>query len=268
MQEAIDYREECAALAAILDAAAEEDFQRVTLFADWTIEDVIGHLHMWNRAAAITLESREKFQEFLSYFAQNVGDSGSMLPVQYKWIDEFENGLRGKALYRAWRDYYDEVAGQYQNADPDLRVAWAGPDMTARSKIIARQMETWAHGQEIFDVLGIERENTDRIRNIAHLGVTTFSWAFRNRGQEPPKPKPYVRLTAPSGVVWEWNDVQEDNAVTGDAAQFCQVVTQTRNIHDTQLTTKGPSAEQWMSIAQCFAGPPKTPPLKGARYKA
>jgi len=159
------------------------------------------------------------------------------------------------------------LAEQYYNADPHQRVAWAGPDMTAKSKIIARQMETWAHGQGIFDVLGIERSDKDRIRNICHLGVTTYSWTFRIRGEEPPAPKPFVRLTAPSGAIWEWNEPQSDNAVTGAAVEFAQTVTQTRNIADTSLNTTGPNAARWMEIAQCFAGAPETPPAKGARYK-
>lgn len=41
--------------------------------------------------------------------------------------------------------------------------------MSARSCITARQMETWAHGQEIFDALGVVRRDGDRIRNVAHL---------------------------------------------------------------------------------------------------
>ena len=43
--------------------------------------------------------------------------------------------------------------------------------MSARSAISARQMETWAHGQEVFDVLGADREEHDRIRNIVVLGL-------------------------------------------------------------------------------------------------
>ena len=50
--------------------------------------------------------------------------------------------------------------------------------MSARSSITARQMETWALGQEVFDVLGLERVNTDRVRNIAYLGVSTSGWTF------------------------------------------------------------------------------------------
>jgi len=171
------------------------------------------------------------------------------------------------ALFDEWRDFYPSLADKFFNADPDHRLAWAGPDMSAKSCIIARQMETWAHGQAVFDSLGLTREDTDRIKNIAHLGVTTYSWTFKNRRLEVPRPKPYVRLAAPSGAVWEWNEPQDGNAVTGDAVQFAQVVTQTRNIADTALATTGPAAARWMEIAQCFAGAPETPPAKGARCK-
>jgi hypothetical protein len=43
-------------------------------------------------------------------------------------------------------------------------------------------------------------------------------------------------------------------------------VTQVRNIKDTGLIVKGDVASKWMSIAQCFAGPPEEPPLKGSRH--
>ena len=39
-----------------------------------------------------------------------------------------------------------------------------------------------------------------------------------------------------------------------------------RKIKDTNLKVEGNVAEKWMSIAQCFAGPPEDPPIKGSRY--
>ena len=77
---------------------------------------------------------------------------------------------------------------------------------------------------------------------------------------------PYVKLTAPSGEVWEWNDPSTTNFVEGSATEFCQVVTQTRNIADTRLRVVGETAKRWMAIAQCFAGPPEEPPAPGSRY--
>jgi hypothetical protein len=77
-----------------------------------------------------------------------------------------------------------------------------------------------------------------------------------------------VRLTAPSGAIWEWNDPTPANAVEGDALPFCQVVTQTRNVADTDLQATGEPARIWMSLAQCFAGPPNDPPPPGTRFVA
>jgi uncharacterized protein (TIGR03084 family) len=76
-----------------------------------------------------------------------------------------------------------------------------------------------------------------------------------------------VRLTAPSGAVWTWNEAQEDNLVEGSAVDFARVVTQTRNIGDTDLRIVGDVAARWMAIAQCFAGPPETPPAPGLRHR-
>jgi uncharacterized protein (TIGR03084 family) len=79
---------------------------------------------------------------------------------------------------------------------------------------------------------------------------------------------PYVRLVAPSGAIWEWNAPSAENAVQGNGVEFCQVVTQTRNIGDTSLRVVGAPARQWMALAQCFGGPPNDPPAKGARHPA
>jgi uncharacterized protein (TIGR03084 family) len=129
-------------------------------------------------------------------------------------------------------------------------------------------METWAHGQEVYDLLGVERVDTDRIRNIAVLGVNTFGWTFVNRKLAVPQPVPHVRLDAPSGDVWEWNAGVESDLVAGSASEFCQVVTQVRNLADTKLRVEGEVAKRWMSIAQCFAGPAEDPPPPGTRFTA
>jgi uncharacterized protein (TIGR03084 family) len=267
MNEAQDFADESRALADCLDGADEETLGRLTLFKNWTIEDVIAHLHMWNIAAGLTLDGRDAFQEFFAGVAKHLMAGKTHPQVQRLWFDETQNGLHGRALLEAWRDHYPKLARAYGEADPNARVAWAGPDMTTRAKMIARQMETWAHGQEIFDVLGVARDEKDRIRNICHLGVTTYSWTFKNRQDDVPLPKPYVRLTAPSGAIWEWNEAQEGNAVIGEAVHFAQVVTQTRNVADTTLEARGANAARWIEIAQCFAGAPESPPAKGARYR-
>jgi hypothetical protein len=68
--------------------------------------------------------------------------------------------------------------------------------------------------------------------------------------------------------VWEWNEPSDTDFVRGDAVDFCQTVTQTRNVADTALEVKGDVSTAWMKIAQCFAGGPVDPPAAGVRGPA
>jgi uncharacterized protein (TIGR03084 family) len=183
---------------------------------------------------------------------------------------DFENthfqGLAGRALLDAWHQGFQATADAFAQADPKARLKWPGPDMSARSSITARLMETWAHGQEVYDHLGVVRQNADRVQNIVMLGVNTFGWTYATRGTQPPGPMPHLVLTAPSGAVWTYGDASTTERVEGPAEAFCQVVTQTRNIADTTLKVTGPVATDWMSKAQCFAGAPETPPAPGLRH--
>lgn len=264
MPEAIDFKTECDSIASILDGKTEADFAKETLFKNWTVNDIIGHLHLWNIAADQTLSEPDKFQAFIKMAMGGLMSGRTHAQLQ----NEYFGGMTALERYETWKAYYPSMADRFAAEDPEDRVKWAGPDMSVKSCIIARQMEHWSHAQAIFDVFGLERENTDRLKNVAHIGVTTYSWSFKVKGLEPILPKPYVRLTAPSGAMWEWNEPQEDNKVEGAATEFSQIVTQCRNIADTGLETTGEAATKWMKIAQCFAGGPETPPAKGVRRKA
>ncbi len=263
MKQADDFREEVETLAAVLEPLSDDDFTTPTLFKGWTIDDVIGHLHMFDAAALKSLESDAAFDAFFAPIAAQLAEGKSLVETQYPWLD----GLRGRALFEAWRRTAHAAADAYARTDPKRRLKWAGPEMSALSSVTARQMETWAHGQEVFDALGEDRIERDRIRNICHLGVSTFGWTFVNRRLPVSEPAPHVRLTAPSGAVWEWNAPQDANRVEGDAVDFARVVTQVRNVADTGLRATEGAAADWMAIAQCFAGKPEDPPAPGARRK-
>ena len=258
-----DFVDESEALYALLVPLSDADFDQVTQFKGYTIGDVIGHLHHWNQAADLSLRDAAGFQAFYKQVALGLGRGLTLVQIADEWL----GGLRGRALLAEWRRFYREMAEHFADADPKARVPWAGPSMSVRSSITARLMETWAHGQEVYDVLGTERIDGDRIQNIAVLGVNTFGWTFLNRKLEPPKDVPYVRLTAPSGALWEWNAPSDVNRVEGRASEFCQVVTQVRSLADTQLRVTGDIAKRWMSIAQCFAGPAADPPKPGTRFR-
>jgi uncharacterized protein (TIGR03084 family) len=262
MQTAEDFRQESRSLAAAIEPLGANGYLRPTLFKGWTVNDILGHLHMFNVAAERTLLSAGEFEAFFAPIRQALEQGQTLLQSQEPWLQD----LSGRALFEAWAEGAERLADAYTRADPKQRVKWAGPDMSALSSITARQMETWAHGQAVFDLLGLERKETDRIKNIAHLGVTTFGWTFINRQQAVPEPAPHVVLTAPSGAVWTWNKEQAGNAVVGSAVEFARVVTQVRHVNDTEIQTRGDIAQRWMAWAQCFAGPPVEPPPPGSRH--
>jgi uncharacterized protein (TIGR03084 family) len=175
--------------------------------------------------------------------------------------------LGGPALLETWHATAHRLCERLSVLAPETRMPWAGPGMGLRMFATARQMETWSHGQAIYDLLGIERPAASpRLRNIAEIGVRTYGWTFRNREQEPPGPQPEVRLATPFGDDWVWPG--EGGRVMGEAIPFCQVVAQTRNVVDTALVVEGEAARAWMALAQCFAGPPETPPAAGTRVRA
>ena len=264
--EAADFASECDATYALMKALDDADYKRETQFKGWTINDVMQHLYLGDMRATTTLTDPEQYARIKAERQAVVATTtAEKLANQRLAADHLE----GQKLLEAWRESAAKAAAAYAIADPKLRVQWVGPDMSARSSITARLMETWSHSQALYDVLGRDRADGDRIRAIAHLGAITYGWTFANRGEDPPGPKPLVRLTAPSGAIWEWNadTAPAGELVAGSATDFCQVVTQTRNLADVDLTIKGHAATAWMNQAQCFAGPPNDPPAPGSRFK-
>ncbi len=262
LEQAIHFKEESDALYKLLINADKNSFKLKTQFKSWTINDVLYHLHVWNIAALLSLKNENEFKEFMQNFMEAV-KSGNSAREYEKILSDNAEGLD---LLHLWKETYEKISNEFAKSDPKKRVKWAGPDMSVRSSITARHMETWAHGQEIFDQLGFERIDTDRIKNIVVIGVNTFGWTYINRNLSIPEKMPKLSLLSPSNELWEWNEDNEEDMISGSATEFSQVVTQVRNINDTSLKVSGKIANEWMSIAQCFAGPPENPPEKGTRF--
>ena len=257
MQQADDLRAEGAELYELVRTLDADAWERPTPFKNWTVNDVIAHLHTTDRVAHLALTDADEFRAMATRRERAISSSGSA-------STRFELPT-GPELGACWHDYLGELCDLLGRTDARARIPWFGPDMSARMFATARQMETWAHGQDIYDLLRVPRTNTDRIKNIAVIGVRTFGWTFVNRGLDVPAVAPYVRLTAPSGAIWEWGEPETPDHVEGSAVEFCHVVTQGRNIADTDLAVAGETASRWMAIAQCFAGGPEEPPTPGQR---
>jgi len=261
LQESLDFRAEVGELHDFAKGLAAEDWEKPTGFKQWTPWDVVAHLHFFDLVSLGSVQGEEAFAEVQSSFLGAVTEGKSNTEIARNHFGP----ISPEELMERWQRTCHELTEQLGSSDPKRRLPWFGPDMGVRMFTTARYMETWAHGQALYDLAGAARPQSDRIRNIAVIGVKTFGWTYVNRKLPVPPQAPHVKLTAPSGAVWEWNEPDEENCVRGSAVDFCQTVTQVRNVADTQLEVVGETATHWMSIAQCFAGPPEEPPAPGSR---
>lgn len=253
-----DLRAEHDALEAILANLDEEQWMIMTPSPGWNIKDQIRHLAYFDDRAALAASDAESFGKHIE---EVVNDLSAFV----KMLDNVGTDMSIEELMGWWRRERKKMLEAYAAIGPKDRLPWYGPPMSALSHATARLMETWAHGQDVFDALRLKRTNTDRLRHVAHLGVTTFGWSYRNRGMEVPEVQVRVELTAPSGEIWTWGPEDASDRITGPAEDFCIVVAQRRHVDDTRLDVVGETARDWMLKAQCFAGPPTDGPEPGER---
>lgn len=250
---------ECTVLDALTSPLDASGWRTRTPFYQWAIYDEIAHLCLFDEIAVVAATDRAAFR----------AEQGALEATLARGMEVSEFARRryahldGPSLAAFWRGRYQALAASMATLEPKVRLPWFGPDMSARSFVTARLMETWAHGQDVYDALRLAQPETLRLRHIAHLGVLTFGWSFSNRGQTPSAVVPYVELTGPGEDRWTWGQPSDAGSVRGRALDFCLVVTQRRHHLDTGLELSGDVARQWMELAQCFAGPPATGPAAG-----
>ncbi len=248
-----DLEAEHGALDAIVADLDEAGWRTATPAAGWDVADTIVHLIQADVAARIAVEEPDRFAE-LRDAAATGGLEGAF-------------GARGERsgaeVLAWWRAERARMVAAFRSRGPKDRIPWFGPDMSALSFATARLMETWSHGRDVADALGAPWPPTDRLRHVAHIGVSTRGWSYVNRGLTPPDVPVRVELTAPSGQVWTWGPDDAAERLTGSAEDFCLVVTQRRRPEETALVAEGEAAGEWLRLAQAFAGPPtETPPAR------
>ena len=238
--------DELDALVADLPAAR---WAESTPASGWTIAHQIAHLLWTDRVALTAVTDEGGFAVVLEEAAKN--------PAGFVDAGAEELALTPPAqLLTDWRQTRARLHEELLAVADGRKLPWFGPPMSAASMATARLMETWAHGLDVADALGVNRPATARLRSIAHIGVRTRDFAFAINGQTPP-PDPFrVELRAPDGSTWSWGPQDAAQRVTGSAEDFCMLVTQRRPRSALDVRADGADAEQWLTIAQAFAGPP------------
>jgi len=243
----------------LADLAAEEaDLDRVVVDLDdggwatptpaagWDVRDSVAHLALSEDLARAALSDEAEFARRREALVDAPDPSEALVGPG--------RSMTGDAVLGWWREARAAALAQLHTRAPRDRLPWFAGPMSAMSFATARLMETWAHGQDVRDALGQEPAVTARLRHVADLGVRTRPFAYGARGVDLPAADIRVELVGTDGEPWVWGPDRVDDVVRGPALDFCLVVTQRINPADTALEVSGRWANDWLGIAQAFAG--------------
>jgi uncharacterized protein (TIGR03084 family) len=244
-----DLQAESEALDALVARLPAERWTLATPAAGWTIAHQVGHLLWTDRVALMSITDEAAFGELVAAATATIDT----------FVDDAADELAALSpaqLLADWRSTRHALHASLRTVPEGRKLLWFGPPMSAPSMATARLMETWAHGLDVADALGVQVPPSARLKSIAHLGVRTRDFAFTVHGLTPPAEPFRVDLTAPDGSLWSWGPGDALQRVSGSALDFCHLVTQRRSRAELDVTADGPEAQKWLEIAQAFAGPP------------
>ncbi|MGY2092972.1 MULTISPECIES: TIGR03084 family metal-binding protein [Nocardia] len=228
---------------------SDQQWHMPTPAEGWTIAHQIAHLAWTDEAAVMAATNQRGWNELV---LRADGDLSTLVDAG---ASTGAKTSRTELLAR-WRTTRMLLAKTLRAQPESRRLPWFGQPMSLTSMATARLMETWAHGLDVAEAMGLAPMPTDRVRHIVHLGVRARAFAFQANGLAVPEGDVFVSLRLPSGNVWEHGSPCADNTVRGSAYDFALRVTQRRHRSDLDLAATGPVANNWLDIAQAFAGPP------------
>ncbi len=244
-----DLRAESDELDALVAPLSADRWADPTPAPGWTIAHQIAHLLWTDRVALTSVTDEARFADALAAAAAD--------PIGFVDAGAEEVAATSPAeLLADWRVTRGRLHDALLAVPDGRKLPWFGPPMSAASMATARLMETWAHGLDVADAVGVERPATERLRSIAHIGVRTRDYAFSVNNLAAPAEPFLVELRGPGGDTWAWGPPDAAQRVTGSAEDFCFLVTQRRPLRTLDITAHGPDAQRWLEIAQAFAGPP------------
>jgi uncharacterized protein (TIGR03084 family) len=244
-----DLLAERADLVELLAPLDEGQWHTPTPAPGWSVLDEVTHLAWFDDAARQALLEPELF---LPTRDEALADVDGYVDR----VTQANRHLAGGQVV-AWLERAGEqLVEAARLVDGKVRVPWYGPDMSLASMVTSRIMETWAHGQDVVDGLGLTRPPTDRLRHVAFLGARALPNSYAAQGRPVPEQPVRVELVGPGGDTWAFGPEDAADVVRGPALDFCLVTTQRRHVADSALVAEGPIATEWLGIAQAFAGPP------------
>jgi len=244
------------ALVATLPPAA---WDRSTPAEGWTIAHQISHLAWTDQIAYLSVTDATSFNMALAHAADD--------PAGFVDRAAIEGLAPPTELLARWRAGRTALTSALATSPQDIKLPWYGVAMSTASMATGRIMETWAHGTDIADALGVTMPATTRLRHVLFLATRTFGFSFAAHGRSTPEAPVRLELVAPDGSLWTYGPEEAEDRIQGTVLDFGLVATHRRHRDDLNLRTTGPVAGAWLDVVQTFAGPPGKPrrPLRDSQ---
>ncbi|GII65128.1 wyosine base formation [Sphaerisporangium krabiense] len=214
----------------------------------WTIADQIAHLTFIFGLARTAAEDAEAFKALVAGAEKDF--NGAVNAALGLFAGDSQETLIAK-----WRGERADVVTALAAVPAGQVVPWLVNPLPPVILACAGIMEQFAHGQDIYDALGVQRRYTDHIKHLVVFAVLTKDFGYLSRGLTPPATEFRFELTAPSGELWAFGPEDATQRITGPAADFCLLATRRRHRDDLAVVATGEEADHWLDIAQCYRGP-------------
>ena len=238
------------ALDALVADLSPQQWRSASASPGWTAAHQIAHLTWTDDIAILAATDPDGFAARLkeaiaapTSLVDNAAAEGAQLPPA--------------DLLGQWRKGRSAMVDALKAVPPGQKLPWFGPPMSAASMATARIMETWAHGQDIVDGLGLARQPTARLRHVAHIGVRTVGFAFMVHNLPVPAEPFRVELTGPNGAAWTWGRARGDEPGHRTRPRLLPSGHPTPSPRRPATSSSSVNRlRQWATIAQAFAGLP------------
>lgn len=213
----------------------------VTPYKPWTVRDTIAHLADFEELGADAIAGGNRIKEW-----QNAPD------IEALRREAIARGrkMRPQDVIEWWRGGRAKVVEPLSHMTAKSRIEWIEGDMSARTFATYRLMETWMHGLDIYATLGIEVEDTARIRHVCWLGWKTLPYAFKQAGEhyEPVR----VEVIGPGYAKWVYGPTEGGQLIKGSASDWARLVVNKVKPTDTRLKVTGEYAEKALQVAKAW----------------
>jgi len=237
---------EQADLQAELGNLAAGDWFRPTPAKGWDVRDQVAHLADIDEIAIDTCtDGPRPLNDFAARFASPEDTT--------LWGVLRGRRRSGREVLAWWEDSSARERDVLAGLDAAMRVPW-GIGMRPPSLVTARLMETWAHGLDVREALGLPVVDSDRLRHVAWLGYRALPYAFSFARRERPPGELRVEVTSPSGdETWEYGPADAPNRITGPAGELCRLFAQRISRDEARgLVAEGDGAVAALEVARAF----------------